>query len=205
MNYLAHLYLSGNSEEVIIGNFIGDYVKGRKYQDFPDEVSKGILLHRQIDSFTDNHAITKEAKLLFRKEFGLYSGIVIDFLYDHYLAKNWSNYSEISLRSFAKRIHAILLSNYMILPTRVQGFLPFLIQNKRLESYALVDGITQSIKIMGKYTSLPSKSEEAKAILLNNYDLLDNHFTAFMEDMLQFVETEHGVKIRKPDFTTRLS
>lgn len=205
MNYLAHLYLSGESEKVIIGNFIGDYVKGKKYQDYPQEVSKGILLHRQIDSFTDTHAITREAKLLFRKEFGLYSGIVVDFFYDHFLAKNWNTYSDLTLRSFAKRTHAILLSNHNMLPVRVKGFLPFLIQNKRLESYALVDGITQSLKIMSNYSSVPSKSEEAKLILQENYKLFENYFTSFMHDMIKFVEMEHGVEIKKPDFSTRLS
>lgn len=205
MNYLAHLYLSGESEKMIVGNFIGDYVKGKKYQDFPEDISKGILLHRQIDSFTDSHKLTKEAKKLFRDDFGLYSGIVVDFFYDHFLAKNWANYSPISLRTFAKRMHAIFLANFRYLPVRVQSFLPFLIQNKRLESYASVDGIVQSLKIMGNYSSVPSKSAEAKAILLENYDVLDNYATAFMDDMLQYVAIEHGVKIKKPDFTSGLS
>lgn len=196
MNYLAHLYLSGKSEKIIVGNFIGDYVKGRKYQDFPDEISKGILLHRQIDSFTDNHKLTKEAKQFFRAEFGLYSGIVIDFFYDHFLAKNWNAYSPITLRTFAKQMHAILLSNFQFLPTRVQGFLPFLIQNKRLESYALVDGIIQSLKIMGNYTSVPSKSEEAKVILLDNYDWLDEISTAFMKDIILYTEN-HKLLVEK--------
>ena len=204
MNYLAHLYLSGESEKVIVGNFIGDYVKGKKYQDYPKDITKGILLHRQIDSFTDTHAITREAKILFRQEFGLYSGIVVDFFYDHFLAKNWNNYSEVTLRSFAKRIHAVLLSNHNMLPERVQGFLPFLIQHKRLESYALVDGITQSLKIMGNYSSVPSKSEEAKLILQDNYKLFEKYFTSFMIDIIKFVEFEHGVEIKKPDFSTRL-
>lgn len=204
MNYLAHLYLSGNSEELVVGNFIGDYVKGRQFENYPGDVSKGILLHRQIDTFTDNHAVTREAKLLFRKDYGLYAGIVVDFVYDHFLAKNWSNYSELTLRTFAKRMHAILLANYLILPRRVQGFLPFLIQNKRLESYALLDGITQSMKIMSRHSSLPDKTEQARQILLENYSLLDTYFARFMDDMLSFVAGEHGVTIKKPDFSTRL-
>jgi len=96
MNYLAHLYLSGTDEKTMVGNFIGDYVKGSDWQKFPDDIKKGILLHRQIDTFTDAHAKFREAKILFRAEFGLYSGIVVDFLYDHYLAKNWNNYSSVS-------------------------------------------------------------------------------------------------------------
>lgn len=204
MNYLAHLYLSGEAEKIIVGNFIGDYVKGRKYQDYPDEIAKGIMLHRRIDTFTDEHINTRKAKELFRDEFGLYSGIVIDFFYDHFLAKNWNEYSAISLRTFSKQVHAILLSNFNQLPLRVQGFLPFLIQNKRLESYASVDGIVQSLKIMSNYTSVPSKSIEAQKILQDNYHFLDKNFRGFMQDMLEFVHTEHGIEIKKPDFSTRL-
>ncbi|WP_346855056.1 ACP phosphodiesterase [uncultured Draconibacterium sp.] len=198
MNYLAHIYLSGKSEKLIIGNFIGDYVKGKRYLDYPEEISKGILLHRQIDTFTDKHWCTKEAKALFRDEFGLYSGIVVDFFYDHFLAKNWSDYSSVTLRTFAKRIHAILLSNFTILPLRVQGFLPFLIQNKRLESYATTDGIVQSLKIMGNYSTLPSKSAEAKIILENNYQLLNNYFEEFMKDMIEFVRSEYEINFILP-------
>lgn len=196
MNYLAHLYLSGESEKLVVGNFIGDYVKGRKFQDYPEQISKGILLHRQIDTFTDQHAITKMAKKMFRNAFGLYSGIVIDFLYDHFLAKNWDKYSSVSLRTFAKHVHAILLSHYGVLPIRVQGFLPFLIQNKRLESYATVDGIVQSLKIMGNYSSLPSKSAEAKVILLENYKLLDEYSALFMKDIMEFVRTKYQIELQ---------
>ena len=87
MNYLAHLYLSGDSEQLLVGNFIGDYVKGNKYRSYSDEIAKGILLHRYIDSFTDQHIKHRAAKLYFKEEFGHYSGIIIDFIYDHFLAK----------------------------------------------------------------------------------------------------------------------
>ena len=204
MNYLAHLHLSGESEKMLVGNFIGDYIKGNKYLQYEEEIAKGILLHRQIDSFTDTHPLQREARLMFRPEFGLYSGIVIDLIYDHFLAKNWSQYSSLRLPVFAKRVHAILLSHFSTLPLRVQGFLPFLIQHKRLVSYASVDGIIQSLKIMGKHSSLPSKSEEAERILLENYTELETNFTYFFNDLLDFVYEKQGVKLIKPDFTTEL-
>ena len=188
MNYLAHLYLSGESEKRLVGNFIGDYVKGNKYKNYPNEISEGIILHRQIDSFTDAHDSHRIARDLFRDDFGLYSGIVVDFIYDHFLAKKWTNYSSVTLRTFAKKAHAILLSHFTLLPSRVQGFLPFLIQNKRLESYASVDGIIHSLRIMSNYSTVPKKSEEAKVILTENYQLLDNNFSEFMADMIDFTE-----------------
>lgn len=199
MNYLAHLYLSGESEKVMVGNFIGDYIKGKKHENYPEEIARGILLHRQIDTFTDNHKKCREAKKLFKDDFGLYSGIVVDFFYDHFLAKNWNCYSDTTLRSFSKRTHAVLLSNFNYLPTRVQGFLPFLIQNRRLESYATIDGIVESMKIMSNYSSLPAKSESAKTTLEKNYSVIDKNFHLFMSDIIEFVSTSHGIKIKKPD------
>lgn len=199
MNYLGHIYLSGENEKVLVGNFIGDYVKGKNLEKFPEKIQFGILLHRQIDSFTDTHPKFIEAKRKFRDDFGLYSGIIVDFFYDHFLAANWNMFSDVTLRSFSKRTHAILLSNFINLPTRVQGFLPFLIQNRRLESYATVDGIIQSIEIMSKYTSLPTKSEIARHNLIQHYDFLSENFMDFMEDMIDFVSSAHQIKIQKPD------
>lgn len=198
MNYLAHLYLSGDSEKIMVGNFIGDYVKGKRYEKYPDKISRGILLHREIDSFTDSHPKHREAKQIFREDFGHYAGIVVDFFYDHFLAKNWNDFSDQSLRTFSKRVHAVLLSHFRYLPARVQGFLPFLIQNKRLESYATVDGIVNSMRIMSNYSSLPSRSESAKKILEANYAYLDHNFTGFMKEMMDHVSVNWGIEIKKP-------
>jgi acyl carrier protein phosphodiesterase len=198
MNYLAHLYLSGESEELLVGNFIGDYVKGRKYLHYPEEIARGILLHRNIDSYTDQHDLHKAAKAPFKPEFGHYSGILVDFIYDHFLAMNWKNYSEISLSWFAKRSHSVLLSNFKHLPMRVQGFLPFLIQHRRLESYASVEGITQAIRIIAKYSSLPSKADIAQQLLLENYRELEINFEAFMEELINYVRSEFGITLNLP-------
>ncbi len=198
MNYLAHLYLSGEEEKTMVGNFIADHVKGKSFEKFPNDIQKGILLHRQIDSFTDAHPKFREAKKLLREGFGLYSGIIVDLLYDHVLAAKWNRYSEKTLRSFSKRSHAILLSNYRHLPTRVQAFLPILIQNRRLESYATVDGIIQSIELMSRYTSLPKQSKFARQILLENQEYFFDNFEDFMHDMIEHVTRSHDIEINRP-------
>ena len=186
MNYLAHLFLSGSDEHVMVGNFIGDYVKGNTWNKFPENIKRGILLHRQIDSFTDSHPKFREAKTFFRDEFGLYSGIVIDLIYDHYLAKNWNKYSDLTLRTFVKRSHAVLLQNFMYLPVRVQSFLPFLIQHRRLESYASVNGIVQTLKIMSNYSSLPAKSNFVKETIQANNNFFEVNFSEFIADLIKY-------------------
>ncbi len=95
MNFLAHLYLSKKNKNILIGNFIADAVKGKKHNLYSKEVQAGILLHREIDNYTDNHPIVRKSKRRLNKRYGHYNGVIIDILYDHFLAKNWNNYSEI--------------------------------------------------------------------------------------------------------------
>ncbi|RKD86180.1 acyl carrier protein phosphodiesterase [Mangrovibacterium diazotrophicum] len=197
MNYLAHLYLSGESDEMMLGNFIGDYVKGQQYLRYSEDVQKGILLHRAIDSFTDTHPVVKEAADFFRPAYGRYSGIVTDVIFDHFLAKYWREYSPYTLRQFAKHVHAVLLSNFFQLPNRVKGFLPFLIQHKRLESYAQLDGIQQSLHIMAHRTSLPDHTNEAIAVLERNFAELKELFERFFEELVLHAEQRFDVNILK--------
>lgn len=203
MNYLAHLYLSGDDENVITGNFIGDYVKGKNYLKYPGKIREGIILHRQIDSFTDTHPRFREVKKLLRPEFGLFSGIITDLLYDHFLAVNWNDFATCTLREFTKKMHSVLLSHFFYLPARVQGFLPSLIKNRRLESYATKDGMVHTLKIMSRYTSLPENALDAMEIMEENFDFLHQNFEAFMDEMIEFVNEEFGVEIKRPGLIIR--
>ena len=74
MNFLSHLHLSGDSEGLIIGNYIADSVKGSAYNMFSNEIQKGILLHRKIDTFTDNHPTVEQSKKRLREKYKKYSG-----------------------------------------------------------------------------------------------------------------------------------
>lgn len=105
MNYLAHAFLSFDDEEVLYGNFVGDFVKGSKQGEFSDGVWKGVQLHRQIDSFTDSHEATDQAKSLIRHDLGLASGIFVDMIFDHILANKWSEYSDESLEEFTLKTY----------------------------------------------------------------------------------------------------
>ena len=104
MNYLAHAYLSFDDEDILFGNFIGDFIKGTKNIGLPHNVWKGVKLHRAIDSFTDQHPATTQAKDLIRKDLGHASGIFVDMIFDHILAVNWVNYSNKSLKEFTSEV-----------------------------------------------------------------------------------------------------
>jgi len=199
VNYLAHIYLSGDSEEIKVGNFIGDFVKGNQHQQFPEQVAYGIILHRRIDSFTDQHSTVRECIQLLRPGYGKYAGIVADIFFDHFLASNWKDYSMDSLHHFTKNAHSIFLSNFGLLPFKVKQFLPFLIYHKRLESYAQRENLFTVLEIMSRRTSLPANSEWAMQILNQEYDQFQTLFRNFFSELINYVESDFGVKIERPE------
>lgn len=198
MNFLAHIYLSGNDEQIKIGNFIGDYIKGRAFHIYPDKIKEGILLHRYIDTFTDKNKNTSEAKLLFAPKYRKYSGIIIDIIYDHFLATNWEQFSPISLIQFIDEFHSLLHKYQEMLPSDVQNMVPKLIHNNRLYSYREIEGIQLVFSTMAKYTSLPDHSEYAIKTLIDNYTYLKNNFFKFFKELIYYVETVHNIELTSP-------
>ena len=190
MNFLGHIYLSGDDDQLIIGNFIADCVKGKKYLDYPEGIQKGILLHRSIDSFTDNNTHIQQIKTVLRPTYKLYSGVVTDLFVDHYLAANWLNFSEKPLKEYSEEVYKIFQLNYEILPAKIQGFLSNLIERNRLLSYSEISGVEEALLIMAYKTSLPGKSAEAIKILRGNYDELKTLSLQFVTEVSSFTKTE---------------
>jgi acyl carrier protein phosphodiesterase len=198
LNYLAHIYLSGDSDELIIGNFIGDYVKGQQFLNYPSEVAKGIVLHRKIDSFTDSHPCISECILKLRPVYGKYAGIVVDIFLDHFLALNWESYSKEELPEFANRFHALLWANFFQLPSQVKVMVPFLVRNKRLESYATIDGVEKTLVVMAKHTSLPALADLGIKVLEEEYQFFNGMFNRFFPQLIEYVEQVGELKITRP-------
>ena len=146
MNYLAHIFLSGDDRRVQIGNFVGDAVKGRAYENYPLGFREGILLHREIDDYTDHHPVVREVVDMLRGGFGRYSGVLTDIYFDHLLARSFQSYSGQSLRWFAFGFYRALVLNYRHLPERFKGFLWHFILTNRLVRYASLSGIKRSWK-----------------------------------------------------------
>ena len=190
MNYLAHIYLSGNNKMLTIGNFIADGIRGKKYKTYPIEVQKGILLHRQIDTFTDAHPTVRKSTKRLHENYGHYSGIIVDILYDHFLAKNWSKYSDVSLEDYAENFYQILTDNIDILPQRILKMMPHLISGNWLLSYATKEGIAKVLDGMNKRTKNRSQMNLATKELDLFYDEFEAEFTSFFEELIAFSEAK---------------
>jgi acyl carrier protein phosphodiesterase len=186
MNYLAHIYLSGNNKEIAIGNFISDSVRGNKYKSFPKEIQKGILLHREIDTFTDAHEIFRKSTKRLHKNYGHYSGVIVDIFYDHFLAKNWENYSDIPLEEFTTSFYKVLDANFDILPQRVQHLMPYLVKDNWLLNYASIEGISRVLQGMSRRTKYNSNMNLATRELKKYNDLFENEFRLFFKELIEF-------------------
>ena len=186
MNFLAHIYLSGNEEDVIIGNFIADGIKGKRYEKFPPQIAKGILLHRGIDSFTDHHPTVRQSTERLHKNYSHYSGVIVDILYDHFLAKNWNKYSDVPLDEYVQDFYELLRKNFTILPPRIQKMMPYMIADNWLLSYATVEGIGKILAQMNVRTKNVSKMNLAVAELEEYYEEFEAEFTSFFDELIHF-------------------
>src|SRR5690606_22136123 len=188
MNFLAHIYLSGDHNLITIGNFMADGIKGKRYEKYPKEIQIGILLHREIDTFTDAHPTVRMSTKRLHKNYSHYSGVIVDILYDHFLAKNWSKYSRVPLDVYVQDFYGLLRKSFTILPPRIQKMMPYMIADNWLYSYATVEGIGKILAQMNVRTKNVSKMNLAVAELEEYYDEFEAEFTSFFAELIPFAQ-----------------
>ncbi|OQX78612.1 MAG: ACP phosphodiesterase [Bacteroidetes bacterium 4484_249] len=186
MNFLAHLFLSGDNEEIIVGNFIADHVKGNGINRFNTAIKNGIYFHREIDAFTDNHSLFIQSKNRLALKYRKYSGVIVDMFYDHFLSANWTDYSNEPLEAFTKRMYKIVLKRLLILPSKTRRILPFMAKDNWLMAYGTTEGIDRALSGMAKRTPFESGMENAVNDLIKDYELYKNEFQKFFPDITIF-------------------
>lgn len=196
MNYLAHAYLSFMHEEVLVGNMISDFVKGKKKFDYPVNIQKGITLHRAIDTFTDAHEATKEAKAFFKPAVGAYSGAFVDVVYDHFLAINTETWQEISLKDFAQAVYQLLEKHYQLLPGKFQLMFPYMKTYDWLYNYQFNTGIERSFEGVARRAVYLNNAAGAFESFEKNYDQLKPIADSFIIDVKKFAADHFNQHIK---------
>ena len=189
MNFLAHLYLSFDNKELMIGNFIADAIRGNKFNSFSSEIQKGIILHRNIDTFTDEHPIVRKSKRRLHERYRHYDGVIIDMFFDHFLAKNWKEYSNIPLIVYSESFYKLLHKNYPILPPKTQEMLPYIEKYNWLYNYQFMKGMQSVLEGMNKRTKLKSQMNMAINDLEVKYEEFEQDFRLFFDDLTKYVES----------------
>jgi acyl carrier protein phosphodiesterase len=183
MNFLAHIYLSGDNDLIKIGNFMADGIRGKHFENYPLEIQKGIKLHRFIDTYTDAHPVFRESTKRLHENYHHYAGVIVDVFYDHFLAKNWSNYSAENLEDFTENFYQSLRDNYDFLSERTKGMMPYMIEYNWLASYKTVEGISRILTQMDSRTKNESKMRFSPNELIEYYTEFEREFTSFFEDV----------------------
>jgi acyl carrier protein phosphodiesterase len=180
MNFLAHLYLSGDNAKIMVGNFIGDFVKGRNLSSqFEPEIVRGIEMHRAIDAFTDTHSVVRLSKKRLHGKYRHYSPVIVDVFYDHFLARYWDQYHPNPLPVFADNAYKTIDSYHTILPSDVQHMLPYMIRGNWLVNYAQIEGIHRALTGISRRTTHVSHMDESINDLREHYDLFKQEFEEF--------------------------
>ena len=190
MNFLAHIYLSGDNDLIKIGNFMADGIRGKHFENYPLDVQKGIILHRAIDTFTDAHPIFRQSTKKLHKNYHHYAGVIVDVFYDHFLAKNWNTYSEEKLEEFVARFYQSLQDNHTTLSERTKEIMPYMIEQNWLVSYQTVEGINRILTQMDQRTKNESKMRFATNELSEFYTEFEKEFTNFFQELIQFSNTK---------------
>jgi acyl carrier protein phosphodiesterase len=184
MNFLAHIYLSNGNPKIMVGNFIGDFVKGRNYSDqYEPEVAKGIELHRLIDEYTDHHPVVQRSKAKLRQKYRHYAAVIVDIFYDHFLSRYWSKYHPTPLPVFARAAYETIESYEAILPNAVKGMLPYMIKDNWLVNYGNLHGISQALTGISRRAQHQSKMDESIHELKAFYNEFQAEFNLFIPDV----------------------
>jgi acyl carrier protein phosphodiesterase len=187
MNFLAHLYLSCGDEDLLIGNMIADFIRNNEVASYPESIQKGIILHRQIDQYTDNHPVVRQGTHRLRPQHQKYAPVVLDVLHDYLLVKNWATYSEESLSDFTKAVYEIMGRRMGEMPERLQRRLPGMIAGDWLTAYGTMKGLSFTFEKMQERAKFPANFTEAPQHLLMAYDQYNEEFNRFFPEVINFV------------------
>ena len=186
MNYLAHLYLSDGTPESLVGSLLGDFVKGDDHNGYSAGIQRAILIHRQVDAFTDAHPTVARSKRRLDPPYRHIRGILVDLFYDHFLAANWRDYAAMSLTDFTRQVYGTLWEYEHVLPERLKRMLPYMAGEDWLLSYREVENIGMALKGLSRRLSRSIHLDRSLGDLRRCYAGLETDFRAFFPDLIAY-------------------
>ena len=186
MNYLAHFYLSYGEPEILVGNFLGDFVRKTEMELLPPKVQQGVLLHREIDRFMDTHELVKESKQKLKRH-GHYASVIVDVLYDHFLANKWNDYHAVALNTYAESCYKTLREYEHLFNPKAQMLFYYMQKRNWIQAYPSVEGISRILYSMSKRTPYETTMGTAGEELIQFYNEFEQEFLAYFPTVEQFV------------------
>ncbi len=185
MNFLFHMFLSGDDQELLVGNFMGDFVKGPLANRYPPPICQGLLLHRKIDSFAHTNRFFQASRQRLAPHYGLYRGILVDIFYDHFLTRAWDDWNEMPLPDYLAWARNVIDRHRQVMPAELQGFVPTIF-TELLPSYGTMAGITSALQRMSRRIHRPNPLADGAHELTRQYEALQDDFASFIRDIVPF-------------------
>lgn len=185
MNFLFHMILSGSDDQLLVGNFMGDFVKGRLESRFSTRIRQGVQLHRAIDSYGDRHPIYRSSRQVLSAEYGLCRGIMLDLFYDYFLINNWSLWSDEPLDDYLFRTRTIIESHDDDLPVAMHRLVP-IIFDELLPSYGTINGIGSALSRISRRISRANPLNGGEVELVRNHETLEESFHSLAPELFRF-------------------
>ena len=179
MNFVAHQYLSFKQQSLQIGNLLGETVKGKQYSDFPDDIQKGILLHRSIDTFTDSHEIVKQSSSYFHETQHKFAPIIVDVIYDYFLIKHWNDFSDTPYQKFKLDCYQLFKNEYDTFPKKLQETIFYLLKYDWFENYSTIEGVQKTLKGIGSRAKFENNLHQIIPEFEQYYSMLEQDFLQF--------------------------
>lgn len=187
VNFLFHLHLSGDDPDILTGNLMGDFVKGRIGNDYPTRLRTGMELHRRIDSFAQHNPLFQQSRVRIDPHYGLWRGVLVDLFYDHFLASGWGQWSSESFDAYLMRAREMVEANRRFLPERMQGVVPVIFE-ELIPSYREVGGIGKAlVRMATRRVHRPNPLAGGEEQLVRHYAGLRDDFERFMPEVRRFV------------------
>ncbi len=190
MNFLAHSYLSYEIPGLVAGNYLGDILKNKEVTALPVSLQEGVQLHRQIDSYADNHQVFRQGTRILHPHLGKYAPVVLDIYFDYFLSKHWSSFHPLALSDFSQVIYEVLTAHIAFMPQKVGDRLRGMVKGRWLESYQHPPGLRKTFHFLARRAKFPSRLGEATDILQAHEDQLEQVFLGFFPKLATYAQTQ---------------
>ncbi|MDH3652219.1 MAG: ACP phosphodiesterase [Saprospiraceae bacterium] len=192
MNYLAHCYLSFSDEALLVGNYLGDFVKNRHVDNYPKAIKEGIFLHRKIDRWTDSHSGFRKGTALLHSSMGKYAPVVLDIYFDYLLTKNWGKFSKQTFQLFCQKSYHTLQAYAFLMPDNISDRLQRMISGRWLEKYQSYEGLDVTYGYLARRAKFPNQIQDATSHLQKLEPELEMVFLDFFPQLVAFAKEEMG-------------
>ena len=192
LNHLAHALLAGTDSDMLLGGMLGDFWRGAPDPSWRVGVTRGVILHRKIDVYTDRHEAVVAARNRFEAPYRRYAGILLDVYFDHVLARDALRESSDAMMSLSMRMLDLLDANRDWLPDDLNRFARYFRLAGLFASYAERATIENVLTGIGRRLKRDNPLATAGAILWENQTALDASFARFFPDLVRYAAEQRA-------------